>query len=85
MERPFCATYIGQSCLLWENCLRQKNTGKIKGTKCEYKQIHADEYILEDGQHEAIISEDLWQKVHAKRVATGIKQPSKAGKDRSHL
>jgi len=58
---------------------------KIKGTKCEYKQIHADEYILEDGQHEAIISEELWQKVHAKRVATGIKQPSKAGKDRSHL
>lgn len=58
---------------------------KIKGTKCEYKQIHADEYILEDGQHEAIISKELWQKVHAKRVATGIKQPSKAGKDRSHL
>ncbi len=24
-------------------------------------------------------------KVHAKRMATGIKQPSKIGKDRSHL
>ena len=33
----------------------------------------------------AIISEELWQKVHAKRMATGIKQPSKIGKDRSHL
>ena len=40
-----------------------------------------DEY----GQHEGIISEELWQKVHAKRMATGIKQPSKIGKDRSHL
>ena len=27
----------------------------------------------------------MWQKVHAKRMATGIKQPSKIGKDRSHL
>lgn len=58
---------------------------KVKGTKNEYKQVHAEEYILEDGQHEGIVSEELWQKVHAKRVATGIKQPSKTGKDRSHL
>ena len=42
-------------------------------------------YILEEGQHEGIVSEELWQKVHAKRLATGIKQPSKIGKDRAHL
>ena len=58
---------------------------KVKGTKNEYKQVHTDDYILEDGQHEGIVSEELWQKVHAKRKATGIKQPSKVGKDRSHL
>ena len=58
---------------------------KVKGTKNKYKQVHAEDYILEDGQHEGIISEELWQKVHAKRMATGIKQPSKVGKDRSHL
>ena len=56
---------------------------KVKGTKNEYKQVHVEDYILEDGQHEGIISEELWQKVHAKRMATGIKQPSKIGKDRS--
>ena len=33
----------------------------------------------------AIVSEELWQKAHTKRMATGIKQPSKIGKDRSHL
>ena len=44
-----------------------------------------DFYILEDGQHEGIVSEELWQKAHTKRMATGIKQPSKIGKDRSHL
>ena len=58
---------------------------KVKGTKNEYKQIHTDDYILEDGQHEGIVSEELWQKAHTKRMATGIKQPSKIGKDRSHL
>ena len=58
---------------------------KVKGTKNEYKQVHADDYILEEGQHEGIVSEELWQKVHAKRLATGIKQPSKIGKDRAHL
>ena len=58
---------------------------KVKGTKNEYKQVHTDDYILEDGQHEGIVSEELWQKVHAKRKATGVKQPSKVGKDRSHL
>ena len=58
---------------------------KVKGTKNEYKQVHTDDYILEDGQHEGIVSEELWQKAHTKRMATGIKQPSKIGKDRSHL
>ena len=58
---------------------------KVKGTKNEYKQVHADDYILEEGLHEGIVSEELWQKVHAKRLATGIKQPSKVGKDRAHL
>jgi len=58
---------------------------KVKGTKCEYKQVHTEDYILEDGQHEGIISEELWQRCNAKRVATGVKQESKIGKDRAHL
>ncbi len=58
---------------------------KVKGTKNEYKQVHTDDYILEEGQHEAIIDQELWDKVHEKRLATGIKQPSKAGKERAHL
>ena len=58
---------------------------KIKGTKNEYHLVNADDYILEEGQHEGIVSEELWNKVRAKRIATGIKQPSKTGKDRTHL
>ena len=48
---------------------------KVKGTKNEYKQVHTDDYSLEEGQHEGIVSEELWQKVNAKRKAPGIKQP----------
>ncbi len=58
---------------------------KVKGSKSEYKQVYTDDYILEDGQHEAIIGQDLWNKVHEKRLATGVKLPSRTGKERAHL
>lgn len=45
---------------------------KVKGTKSEYHLVNTDDYILEEGQHEGIVSEDLWNKVHAKRIATDI-------------
>ena len=58
---------------------------KVKGTKNQYRQAWQEDYILADGQHDAIISEELWNKVHEKRIATGVKQPSKIGKERAHL
>lgn len=58
---------------------------KVKGTKNQYRQAWQEEYIVADGQHEAIISEELWNKVREKRIETGIKQPSRVGKERSHL
>jgi site-specific DNA recombinase len=58
---------------------------KVKGTKNEYRQVHQDEYIISDGQHDAIISEKLWNQAHEKREVTGIKSPSKIGRDRAHL
>ena len=58
---------------------------KVKGTKNEYRQVHQDEYIIADSQHEAIIDEELWSKAHEKQEITGIKSPSKIGRDRAHL
>ena len=58
---------------------------KVKGTKNEYKQTPQENYILAEGQHEAIISEELWNLAHEKRELTGIKSPSKIGRDRAHL
>ena len=58
---------------------------KVKGSKNEYKQIPQDNYIIAEGQHEAIISEELWNAAHEKRKITGVKSPSKIGRDRAHL
>ena len=58
---------------------------KVKGSKNEYRQVVQDDYILSEGQHEAIISEDIWNKVHEKRKITGVKSPSKIGRDRVHI
>lgn len=58
---------------------------KVKGSKNEYRVVHADEYLLYDGQHEAIIDNETWEKVRAKRQSTGVKAPSKVGRERVHL
>ena len=58
---------------------------KVKGSKNEYKQVPQEDYIIAEGQHEAIISEELWNAAHEKREQTGIKSPSKIGRDRAHL
>lgn len=58
---------------------------KVKGSKNEYKQTPQENYILAEGQHEAIISEELWNLAHEKRELTGVKSPSKIGRDRAHL
>lgn len=57
----------------------------MKGKKNEYKLVKQKEYCLVDGQHEGIISEELWQKAQEKRLATGIKYASKLGNERAHL
>ena len=58
---------------------------KIKGTRNDYRTIYADDYILCDGKHEAIIDDELWEKAKDKRKQTGFKPVSRIGKDRIHL
>ena len=44
---------------------RRKNE-KIPGTRNEYHVVEQDNYMLNDGIHEAIVSEELWNQVHKK-------------------
>ena len=63
----------------------RRSKERVKGKKNEYKLVKQKEYCLVDGQHEGIISEELWQKAQEKRLATGIEYSSKLGKVRAHL
>ncbi|MBQ6292718.1 MAG: recombinase family protein [Lachnospiraceae bacterium] len=44
---------------------------KVRGTRNEYRHVEAENYILVDGLHEGIVSEELWQaaQVKAKKQA----------------
>ena len=46
---------------------------KVKGKRDKQKRIYTDDYIIVDGVHDAIVSEELWDKVSEKRKETGKK------------
>jgi site-specific DNA recombinase len=52
---------------------RRKNE-KIQGTRNEYHIVKQKEYMLNDGIHEAIISEEMWNLAHRKRQETDVLQ-----------
>lgn len=60
-------------------------TEKVEGTRNDYHQVRKDNYILVEGIHEGIVSAEDWEKAKEKRLFTGIKAPSKIGRDRVHL
>lgn len=45
-------------------------TEKIPGTRNEFRSVKHEKFEAYDGMHEAIISDELWQEVRAKRQAT---------------
>ena len=58
---------------------------KVKGKRDKQKRIYTDDYIIVDGVHDAIVSEELWYKVREKRKETGKKFNSVYGNERIHL
>ena len=50
---------------------RRKNE-KVPGTRNEYRIVKQEEYMLNDGIHEGIISEEDWELAHQKRQKTSI-------------
>ena len=62
-------------------------TQKVLGTRNEYRQVQQDNYLLADGQHEPIVSEEDWQAAQVKLAAMARKyEPVTKNKDtRRHL
>ena len=51
---------------------RRKNE-KVHGTRNEYRIVESNDYLLVDGLHEAIVSEEMWQAAQTKLAAQAHK------------
>lgn len=63
---------------------RRKNE-KIPGTGNEYHIVKQKDYLLNDGIHEAIISEEMWNQAHRKRQETGVLQVKTHSLEHEHI
>ncbi len=65
----------------------RRRTEKIDGTRNEYHVVKQakDSYELYEGNHEAIISEDMWYKAQAKREVNGYKREKVHSLDHEHV
>jgi site-specific DNA recombinase len=48
----------------------RRRTEKVKGTRNEYKLVEQESYLLVDGLHEGLVSEEIWQAAHCPKVRT---------------
>lgn len=63
----------------------RRSKERVKGKKNEYRVVAKKDFSITEGQHEAIVSEEIWEKAHSKRINTGVKFASKSGQDRAYL
>ncbi len=65
----------------------RRKTEKVHGTRNEYHLVEQDNYILVDGQHDAIIEGDVWQAAQVKLISQAKKyEHVNKGKDtKTHL
>lgn len=65
----------------------RRKTEKVHGTRNEYRLVEQVDFLLVDGLHEAIISEEVWNAAQAKLIAQAKKyEHVNKGKDeRTHL
>ena len=51
----------------------RRRTEKVHGTRNEYRQVKKDDYLLVDGLHEALVSEEVWEQAQVKVAAQAKK------------
>ena len=59
----------------------RRRTEKVRGTRNEYRQVKKDDYLLVDGLHEALVSEEVWEQAQVK-VAVQAKKYEKVNRDK---
>ena len=65
----------------------RRRTEKVHGTRNDYRLVEQDNYLLVDGLHEGIVSEDVWQMAQVKLLAQAKKYEhvNKGQNERTHL
>ena len=51
----------------------RRRTEKVHGTRNDYRLVEQDDYLLVDGQHEGIVTEELWHEAQVKLLAQAEK------------
>lgn len=64
---------------------RRANVKENNGGRNTYHRQRQETYLLYDGKHEPIVSEELWMKAHAKRMETGIKTEKTYSLEHEHV
>ena len=59
----------------------RRRTEKVHGTRNEYRQVKKDDYLLVDGLHEALVSEEVWEQAQVK-VAAQARKYEKVNRDK---
>lgn len=59
----------------------RRRTEKVHGTRNEYRQVRKDDYLLVDGLHEALVSEEVWEQAQVK-VAAQAKKYEKVNREK---
>lgn len=65
----------------------RRKTEKVHGTRNEYRLVEQDKFLLVDGLHKAIVSEEIWNAAQAKLIAQAKKYEhvNKGKSERTHL
>ena len=65
----------------------RRKTEKVHGTRNEYHQVEQDDYLLVDGLHEALVSDEVWEAAQIKLVlqAKKYKRVNQGKGEKVHL
>ena len=63
----------------------RRKTEKVQGKRNEFHVVKQDEFMVVDGEHEAIISAEEWKAAQDKRKTTGVKRVKTHSLEHEHI
>lgn len=82
---PFLIGVIDNPIYCGKLAYGRRRSEKIPGTRNQYRTVKANDYMLHDGIHEAIVSEEDWLAAQKQRENTNIRQPKTHSLEHEHV